>query len=136
MVLRNKEYIYLAKSSITCCFFQYCILSGSHKIGGDNWPYVFPTSLITFLISNYLYKKNQEKNIIVVIFILMGMTLVPFLVYTLMELLYFPMSLLNTINRNAAFYFCSVTLLSGGWIFSMFLILNSKYRKKLYKLNG
>ncbi|EAX2627639.1 TPA_asm: hypothetical protein GND15_003754 [Salmonella enterica subsp. salamae serovar 58:d:z6] len=128
-MLKNKEYIYLYISSIICCILQYYILAGTHKVGRENWPYVFASSLISFLIINFIYSNVNGK--ILRIILLTVMFSIPFIVYTLIEWLYFPLSLLNTINDNAAFYFGSVTFLSGGWIFSISLILNSNYRKKL-----
>ncbi|HCD1254997.1 hypothetical protein QNN88_08300 [Citrobacter sp. ANG330] len=133
-MLKTKQYIYLYISSIICCVLQYYILAGTHKVGRENWPYVFASSLISFLIINSIYGNVNGK--IFRITLLTVMFSIPFIVYTLIEWLYFPSSLLNTINDNAVFYFCSVTFLSGGWIFSIALILNSKYREKLDKYSS
>lgn len=133
-MLKTKQYIYLYISSIICCVLQYYILAGTHKVGRENWPYVFASSLISFLIINSIYGNVNGK--IFRITLLTVMFSIPFIVYTLREWLYFPSSLLNTINDNAVFYFCSVTFLSGGWIFSIALILNSKYREKLDKYSS
>lgn len=133
-MLKTKQYIYLYISSIICCVLQYYILAGTHKVGRENWPYVFASSLISFLIINSIYGNVNGK--IFRITLLTVMFSIPFIVYTLIEWLYFPSSLLDTINDNAVFYFCSVTFLSGGWIFSIALILNSKYREKLDKYSS
>lgn len=133
-MLKNKEYIFLTISAIICCVFQYYILAGTHKVGRDNWPYVFFVSLIMFFVFNFLYKKSSKKMIKIIIFVIM--IFIPFMVYTLIEWFSFPTSLLNTINNNAVFYFFSVTFLSGGWIYSIFLVINSKYRKKLEELSS
>lgn len=133
-MLKTKQCIYLYINSIICCILQCYILAGTHKVGRENWPYVFASSLISFLMINSIYGNVNGK--IFRITLLTVMFSIPFIVYTLIEWLYFPASLLNTINDNAAFYFCSVTFLSGGWILSIALILNSKYREKLDKYSS
>lgn len=128
-MIKNKEYIYLIVSSTISCIVQYYILSGSHKTGRENWPYVFIVSLIMFVIANQLYKLSQRR--LFCFFIIVIMCFVPFLMYSLVEWIYFSASFFNTINTDALFYFCSVSFLTGGWVFSVCLILNANYRKKL-----
>lgn len=128
-MLKVKECFYLSISSIICCILQYHILAGTHKIGRENCPYVLIVSLISFLIVNYIYKKFNDKVVGVIVLMIMFFT--PFITYTLIEWFYFPASLFNTISSSAILYLFSVTFLSGGWIFTIALILNSNYRGKL-----
>lgn len=102
---------------------QYSLLH-SHKAGQSHWIWIASASVVLLVVAMRSRCAVTDRNLanrLLAVFAFLSL-LLPAAIYVVREWLHVPASVASALAHDTWFYLMSVTLASGGWLFTILLI--------------